>query len=103
MDEGRFHVLIPRKSAGYSGCAHLDPGHADAHLGLASVSLLEQDYEAARTGFEHALSLDPGNVIARFSLGFAPEFLGNSACAMAHFGTVCANGHARACRMAGKP
>jgi hypothetical protein len=72
-------------------------------LGLASVSLLEQDYEAARAGFEHALSLDPGNVNARFKLGVAPEFLGNSAGAMAHFGAVCANGHARACRKAGKP
>ncbi len=105
-DRGLTYLRSDRLAAArddFSTAARLDPTYADARTGLASVSLLEQDYEQARAGFEQALSLDPGNVNARFNLGVALELLGETERALPHFEQACADGHARACRKAGRP
>ncbi|MDH3586571.1 MAG: tetratricopeptide repeat protein, partial [Gammaproteobacteria bacterium] len=83
--------------------AQLNPAYADAHVGLASVSLMERNYAEARAGFEHALSLDPGHVHARFNLGVVMETMGDRESALVHFNEACVGGHPRACREAGRP
>ena len=87
----------------FSTAIRLAPSYADAHVGIASVSLLQEDYAAARAGFERALSLEPENVNARFNLGVALELLGDPETALAHFEAACAAGHARACSKSGQP
>ncbi|MCP4898609.1 MAG: hypothetical protein GY906_16675, partial [bacterium] len=41
--------------------SEIDPQLAVSHIGLASLSMLEQNYDAAASSAEKALALDPGN------------------------------------------
>jgi tetratricopeptide (TPR) repeat protein len=55
----------------YQKTVLLDPGHAQAHAGLATVSVRLQDYPAAHAAAAKALALVPGEATATVALAMA--------------------------------
>jgi tetratricopeptide (TPR) repeat protein len=68
---GRLHAEAQAYGAARASFEQLlsfAPDYAEGHTDLATVCRLAGDYEAAETGYRRALSLSPGNTVARDGL-----------------------------------
>ena len=63
----------------FSKATQLEPGFADAYLGLGMSLLAEKEYNEAVPPLEKAAKMQPGNPAAHYSLGTAYARTGRKA------------------------
>jgi tetratricopeptide (TPR) repeat protein len=85
---GRNLMIIGRFDAAqveFELAVRYKPDSAESHYNLGKLHSIQDNWEPARTAFEHALLIDPSYLEALDGLGFALEALGDDAGAVAKY------------------
>lgn len=72
-----IHKDIPGRAAALSDLATLAPSDAEASVAAAQAQNLARNFEASADLYRKALAVDPSNVAAMNSLGYAEGYLGD--------------------------
>lgn len=72
----------------YEQLVKLDPGNADAYMGLGDVSYELEKYEEATTAYKETIKLQPDNSVCHFNLAKTYLKMGNRDLALKQYETL---------------